>query len=164
MGVDARIPPEQMPEHERATFYNNLFDHVVRRSPRAASGAWIHAFNNYVRDWSDRDSCVGAGMGFGPSATGQAQLVLENNVLQAWDTPGSCKQAVDISDYVSQVGDRQDRGRGLVRASNNMALNGAVANDNGGQVFNPRQYYSYTLLPPDQVAAIVEKTAGVRAR
>jgi len=162
VGAAAQIAQSQLPAHERATFYGNFFDQVVRRTPRAASHAWIHVFNNYVRRWGGSDSCRGGDWGFGPSATGGAQLDLEDNILEAWPAASACKQAVDTSRYVSQVGNHEDRGAGLVRAADNETLNGAaVAENDPAAVFDPHAFYKYTLLPASAVAA-VRTSAGVR--
>ena len=160
IGVNARTAAADLPEHERVTLYGNLFDHVFRRTPRVASGAWAHVFNNVFRNWGGAGSCVGATKGFGPSATGGGQLLLENNVFEAWSGGRSCKLATDISEYEPAAG--ESRGPGNVRSTGNLGVNGAEVDSNLGRVFEASSLYSYTLLPPESVLSEVMANAGAR--
>lgn len=161
VGVYAQTPESELPEHERVTFYGNLFDNIFRRSPRVASHAWAHVFNNVIRDWGGRDSCVGAAKGFGPSSVGGAQMVLENNVFEAWPSRGACKAPLDLSEYGVNHG--LYRGEGFARASGSATANGAtIAEVGAGEVFDPRASYPYQLLPTDAVARSVKANAGAR--
>jgi len=163
IGVDAHTGPERLPEHERVTVYGNLFTGIFRRTPRGASGAWVHVFNNVIAHWGGQNSCIRDGFGFGPSSIGSAQMLLENNVLIANVDPRACKVATEISDYDSTSVGGSDRGLGLMRVAGNLTVNGTVLNQNNpGSVFDPHAYYSYTLLPADRVFSSVRANAGVR--
>ena len=79
-------------------------------------------------------------------------MLAENNVYEAWPGPGSCKDAIAIGGYDNpETG--QHRGEGLVRASGNMALNGAqVREREPRKVFDPANpaqadaYYAFSLV------------------
>ena len=155
-GVATQVAASEMPPHERVTIYDNYFRNILRRSPRAASGAWIHAFNNVVEDFGGAGSCRGGNYGFASSAVGAAQLFLENNVYIAW--PNGCKAAIEVSDHGSESG---PRGPGRVKEIGNLALNGALLLENEpALVFDPHAAYSYRVLPAQQVTGAIIHSAG----
>ena len=156
-GVAAQAPADQMPIRPgRVTVHGNLFEDVLRRSPRAASGYRIHVFNNVIRDFGGRTSCRQTTFGFGPSAASGGELLLQNNVIEAWPEAGACKQADDIEPN-GRSG--EDRGVGRIRATGNLLRNGATAAGDD-QVFTPD--YPFSLLPADRVEAYVRANAGTR--
>jgi len=167
IGVDAHVEAAQMPKQERVTLYGNLFRNINRRSPRVASGAWAHVFNNLITNWGGDGPCVGAGYGFGASANGSAQLLAEKNYFAAKPFAGSCHDAIEISE--KQTIEGSDRGMGFVRALDNTVENGAQIAENASQsVFNPASgangeaSYNYTALPARDVKAYVLAHAGPR--
>ena len=180
-GVAKDASRAQIPRFQRVTIYGNLFRDVHRRSPRAASFAWAHVFNNVIIDWGGcyncgsapgidfaYAACRGRNYGFGSSAIGGAQLLAENNYYEARPGEEDCKIAISVDEY-GKPGDNDYRGRGLVRASGNLAVNGAVLSENEpAKVFDPSDrgqpdaYYPYSLLAVDDVKAYVMSTAGPR--
>ena len=148
IGVNKSTRANEMPAAERVTVYRNRFLNVFRRSVRVASLAWVHEFNNLIQDWGGQASCARRTYGFGPASVGSAQMLLENNILEAWPGAQACKQAVGIADYNGIRAGGYDRGMGLVAASGNATMNGAlVATSNPSAVFDPHAYYAYTPLP-----------------
>ena len=156
VGIDSQARGPLGPE--RVTIYGSKFRNVFRRSIRAASYAWVHQFNNVIDGWGKTTSdCLGGNYAFGPSTTGQAQLLLENNVFIP--TPGSpCVQPVNVADYEPTIG--FSRGIGYASATGNISpvplLESAHLN-----VF--RAPYPYMLLPASSVAAMVAANAGTTA-
>jgi pectate lyase len=158
-GVAAQVPVDQLPvQPGRATLYGNLFERIMRRSPRAASGYRSHVFNNVFKDFGGRASCRAIGFGFGPSATDGGQILLENNVIESWPDPGACKQANNIEP--AGKGAAAGRGDGLIRSTGNLVRNGATA-EGGDRVFVPD--YEFSPFPADQVQNYVRNHAGVQA-
>jgi pectate lyase len=155
-GVAAPVPADQLPTQPgRVTLYGNLFERIMRRTPRAASGYRVHVFNNVIKDFGGRASCTSLGFGFGPSATDGAQMLLENNVIEAWPEPNACKQADNIG--AADETRAKGRGPGLIRSSGNLVRNGAMA-DGDDHVFTPE--YKYSLTPVGQVESDVRNHAG----
>jgi len=168
VGAARDLASEELPEHMRVTMYGNLFDNIFRRSPRAASFSQIHFFNNVVANWGRPGAgCSGRNFGWASSATGGGQLLLENNVYIARNSPDACRLAAEVSDY--DPDDAESRGEGLVRASGNRLLNRAEITQNEAEsVFDPRDRtnadtaYSYDLLDVGAVEAHVRSNAGPR--
>lgn len=183
IGVDPRALPSQLPRHQRVSLYGNLFRDVHMRSPRVVSSAWAHVFNNVIMHWGgcyncgtasgtypDYAACRGPNYGFGSSASGRGQLLAENNVYEAKPDAGACKEAIVIDEYHNRQFDR-NRGFGLVRATGNETVNGAVfVEREPATVFDPadpRQgeaHYPYALAPAAEVKAHVLANAGPRPR
>lgn len=156
-GVASQVPADQTPARPgRVTVYGNLFERILRRTPRAASGYWIHVFNNVIKDFGGRASCRRTDFGFGPSAASGGQLLLQNNVVEAWPDANACKQADNIEPSGRSAA---DRGMGLIGSSGNLVRNGATA-EGGDAVFTPD--YPVSLMPAGQVEAYVSANAGVQ--
>jgi pectate lyase len=154
-GVAAPVPVDQLPvQPGRVTLYGNLFERIMRRTPRAASGYRIHVFNNLIKDFGGRDSCKAVGFGFGPSATAGGQILLENNVIEAWPDANACKQADNL---VPAEGVEADRGAGQIRSIANLVRNGALA-EGADRVFTPD--YPYAAMNARLVEAYVAANAG----
>jgi pectate lyase len=148
VGVGATTPARAIrPGGERVTVVGNTFDRCFRRSVRAASGAQVDEVGNLIARWGPPAgrTCRGEDFGFGPSAVGGAQILLEANTFQPWPD-GPCKEAVDTSDYeVQALG--VDRGRGAVRAVANRLLGGATASGADPNAVFSRPY-ALTARPP----------------
>lgn len=170
---------EQVPKHERVTFYGNLFNDVHQRSPAVASFAWAHVFNNLIMNWGgcyncptrldpNYPACRGPNFGGGSAAYGQGQLFAERNVYEARPTAGSCKGAIMVDTYNNpETG--QNRGEGLIRASENKLQNGAqIEQRRAREVFDPADpsqveaFYRYSMIPVDMVQEYVSSHAGPR--
>ncbi|MGI9169061.1 MAG: hypothetical protein ACR2FH_02625, partial [Caulobacteraceae bacterium] len=137
------------PDHPiRITVYDNLFDRVLRRSPRLGAG-FAHVFNNDIRRFGSRASCERGDFGFGPSVVEGGQMLLEDNVIEAWPGPTACKQAVKIT-----TGKQVD---GFVLARGNLTRNGAIARGED-RVFVPD--YPYAPMDSRRVEAFVAANAG----
>lgn len=168
VGAGARIPVANLPAHMRVTLYRNIFYNVFRRSPRAASHAKVHAFNNVMKYWGRATgSCNGRDVGWAASSVGEAQLLLENNILIARPNPDNCKVGVQIGDYSPEGDDR--RGMGMVRAVGNSLANGATVEEHqSARVFNPNERaqqdfaYPYVLSPTAGLEQILNASAGPR--
>ncbi|MEO8926010.1 MAG: hypothetical protein ABI306_02495 [Caulobacteraceae bacterium] len=156
-GVAPQVPDDQMPTQPgRVTLYGNLFDDIMRRSPRAAAGYRLHVFNNVIRHFGGRGSCHSIDFGFGPSTVSGGQILLQNNVIEAWPGGGGCKAA----DYVEpDVPAEASRGEGLIASMDNLTRNGAAASGRD-RVFRPG--YNFSPLPASQVESAVNANAGVR--
>jgi pectate lyase len=139
VGISAATPNSAIrPNGERVTVVGNTFDGCFRRSVRAASGADVHEVGNLIERWGPAagSNCEGQNYGFGPSAVGGGEILLERNTFVPWPN-GPCKEAVDTSDYDSRV-TGVDRGRGFVRAIGNQVVAGAtITENNPGAVFTP---------------------------
>jgi len=165
VGVDGNSGLKHLPKpgSSRTTMYGNLFTNVYRRSPRAASGVWLHAFNNVVQYWDDKTTCDpnGSIAGFGSSANGGAQLLLENNYYKAsLNMPRVCRVAVSIT---SKISGGDDLGLGFVREKGNAFHNQAISDSNQPRkVFDAEEYYSYSLLSPSKSYNSVLSNAGVQ--
>ena len=159
-GIDMRAATDQLPPRPgRVTVHGNLFERVKERSPRAASGYRIHVFNNVIKDFGGRGSCRSIEFGFGPSVISGGEILLQNNVIEAWPEPTACKAADDfaIRNTTAVV---MSRGRGLIASSGNLTLNGATA-EGADTVFAPD--YPYSLLPAQEVGAYVRGHAGIES-
>jgi pectate lyase len=164
VGAAAGLSRENIPEEMRVTLYGNVYYNVKRRSPRAASFAKVHVFNNVMKFWGEEGGCRRRNDDWAASAIGEAQLLLENNVMVA--RADGCKLAVQIGEKPKSA---ERRGSGFVRAGGNRAENGAMLADNQpDKVFNPRDKgnaayaYDYTLRPLEGLAESVTRNAGVR--
>lgn len=168
IGASAKLPENRLPEQTRVTLYGNVFFNVFRRSPRAASFTKVHAFNNVLKYWGTRGaSCEGKYFSWGASSVGEAQLLLENNVMIARPEPDACKLGDQVGDKDPKEGFH--RGTGKVRARGNLLENGATITENEpDEVFDPSDRsrgdlaYSYTLRSTAGLEQAVEQTAGVR--
>jgi pectate lyase len=158
-GVNNDVAEARMPAQPgRVTLYGNLFERIKERSPRAASGYLVHVFNNVIKDFGGPDGCKSTSFGFGPSVIKGGEILLENNVIEAWPSPSACKQADDFA-----ARNRTDaalrRGPGRIRSVGNLGRNGAMA-EGDDQVFTPD--YRYGLVPAGQVESYVRANAGLR--
>ncbi len=157
-GIDMRAATEQLPPRPgRVTVDGNLFERIKERSPRAASGYRIHVFNNVIKDWGGRGSSRSTDFGFGPSVISGGEILLQNNVIEAWPDPAACKEADDFAARNTTAA-VMSRGRGLIASSGNLTLNGAAA-QGADEVFTPD--YPFSLLPAREVAAFVAAHAGI---
>jgi pectate lyase len=168
IGASGQLPRENIPDHMRVTLYGNVFYNIYRRAPRAASFVKVHMFNNLMKYWGHATArCVGHDYSWPVSATGEAELLLENNVF----TPrldSACKLSVQIQEKQQPGG--YHRGDGRVRARGNLLRNGAqpIEENEADVVFNPDDQnrpeysYPYKLRGVDEVARTIEQTAGVR--
>ncbi len=158
-GISNDAADDQMPAQPgRVTLYGNLFERVKERSPRAASGYLAHVFNNVIKDFGGPDGCKSTSFGFGPSVIMGGQILLENNVIEAWPSPNACKEADDFAAR-NRTPIVLRRGPGRIRSINNRGRNGATA-EGDDTVFAPD--YRYSLIPTDRVEAYVDANAGVR--
>ncbi|MGI8839920.1 MAG: pectate lyase family protein [Caulobacteraceae bacterium] len=158
-GISNDATDAQMPQQPgRITLYGNLFDRIKERSPRAASGYKAHVFNNVIKDFGGPDGCKSISFGFGPSVIKGGEILLENNVIEAWPSPNACKQADDFATR-NRTPAALSRGPGRIRSVGNLGRNGAMAEGND-QVFAPD--YPYSPLPANAVEAYVRANAGVR--
>ncbi len=107
----------------RVSMHHNYFHDIHERTPRVRFGK-VHVFNNYMKNWGY----------YGVRSAIDAQVVVENNIFEA----GSSTKAIEVI---------QD---GAVRASDNLLLNGALTVENkASSVFDPAEYYSYTMDKAD---------------
>jgi pectate lyase len=167
IGSGALLAPNELPQRMRITIYGNVFSNIFRRTPRAAANSEVHEFNNLIRHWGRPGAaCNGTGYGFGASASGGAQIFLENNVFEPWPGAQSCKLAGETDEYDPVEG--YHRGTGEIRGSGNLLLSGAqIEQTQAQQVFNPADrgrpdtYYPYQLRPVAGLAEQLEREAGV---
>ncbi len=158
-GISNDAADDQMPAQPgRVTLYGNLFERVKERSPRAASGYLAHVFNNVIKDFGGPDGCKSTSFGFGPSVIKGGEILLENNVIEAWPSPNACKEADDFA-IRNRTAAALSRGPGRIRSIDNLGRNGATAKG-ADQVFTPD--YRYSLVPTDRVEAYVRANAGAR--
>jgi hypothetical protein len=140
-GVSAATPDRAIrPGGERITVVGDVFDRCFRRSVRAASGAQIDETGNLIARWGPPNGtdCRGEAFGFGPSAVGGGQILLEANTFVPWPD-GPCKEAVDTSDYESRALGTE-RGRGALRAIGNRLTGGARLTENDPTLVFRRPY------------------------
>jgi pectate lyase len=151
VGANHDLKENQIPLM-RVTFYRNVFDNIVRRSPRASELSRVHVLNNVVKNWGN-NSCAG-GEAFGASSKTGAQLFLENNLFSA-RVVGACKVATYIEG-------------GYIKATGNVASNGAILRQKWpAGVFDPKkaapEYYEYAPLPmTSEMQLDVENSVGPR--
>jgi pectate lyase len=166
-GAGNFVAPRDIPKRMRISVYDNVFENIFRRSPKASSGVQIHLFNNVIRDWGQSGKpCTGQSWGFGASSTGEAQLLAENNLFAARAETNACHEAIQAAEKRPRKGYVRDEG--LVRATGNVFQNGAMAVENRpAEVFDPTSpkapdlSYAYTLKPADRLED-VEREAGPR--
>ena len=139
VGVNGSEQVPQIPGRERVTVYKNTFDHVYRRSPRAANGAWIDVVRNTVRAWNTQDNCKLTGVaGFGSGSNNQSQLLARGNTYDAGDAtlPENCRHA--LSATTSEQGGLGVSDVGYIKSVRNTFLNGALdLNSHPELVFRP---------------------------
>lgn len=135
INAQAGLADDQLPAHERVTLYGNVFNDIFRRSPRAASHALVHLFNNLIENWGNGLPCAaagGTGYGWGVSSIGEAELLVENNVFVARPQAEACKVVAQIGRYQPRIG--YQRGIGKLRTSGNLLENGAVLTESSLRV------------------------------
>jgi pectate lyase len=161
-GVSADVSSTQLPtiytQVSHITLYGNWFDQILRRSARAASYTEIDEFNNLISNYGGATACTSDSYGFGPSADGSGQVLLTNNVYEAWTGTQSCKEVLEFADK-DMSSDGVLRGLGLGTDTGSLLLNGATATVTAGEVLN-QPPYTRPLLPASAVEANVRTNAG----
>lgn len=131
----------------RMTVAYNVFTSVFRRSARVSGAFAMHEFGNVLTG-----ACPALpGGGFGPSAVGEAEALVEGNMAD----PGSCA-ALEISAYDNRKTGAQ-AGAGRLRARGNI---GIEARDEAVTFSVP--YATEARQPGPALRAAVEAAAGVR--
>jgi pectate lyase len=122
--------------HLRVTYHHNFFDGTQTRHPRVRYAEPVHVFNNYFKNNE-----------YGVAALMDSGLVVEGNVFENVEHPTH-----------TTYGDSPDPGRLVER--NNLYINSGKP-EVRGSVIEPRTAYHYTLDSPADVAALVQRGAGV---
>jgi pectate lyase len=149
----------------RVSIFENIFDNVFRRSPKASSGVQMHLYNNLIRNWGRRGTpCTGHLEGTAASSTGGAQLLAQANVFAPYAEPTACRLAIQAAEKIPREGVRREKG--MVREHGNLLLNGArVESNDPDRVFDPTSpEFSFLspgkLLNADKVGLVVRNVAG----
>jgi len=117
------------------SFHHNWYTQVQGSAPRVRYGQ-VHVFNNLYQSLSN----------YAVASTQFAQVVFEGNDLEDVSKPSLIQHT---SDFAGTLSERL-----------NLYVDcGAV--QSGGVVFDPATQYSYTLLPVEQVRALVQSASGV---
>ncbi len=129
----------------RVTIHQNFFDQPVQRSPKAAQGAMVHAYNNYLREWDY----------YGMSSNTDAQLFAESNIFESGES---------IDGIVNHLPTNDPPGYVKATNQNNLLINEVLIEDYFPEVvFDPKRYYSYTAEPANEsLAARIASNAGWR--
>ncbi len=148
----------------RATVHHNFFDRVGYRNPRISYGR-VHAYNNYLLAWEAH----------GMSAIRTGQLLAEANVFEAGlgangSGPSTAATTFQVkTDGTRRDGTAKDDRPGYVKATENLALNGArVAENHPELVFNAAAFYPDTVERPstdadwESLMRSVSENAGPR--
>jgi pectate lyase len=112
------------------TIHHNWFEGTYQRNPRALHGL-VQAYNNYLHNWG----------GYGMRASEGGQLVSEGNIFEM----GSDERAL-----LTQAGGNDTSG-GLAVSVGDWVVNPStrVQVSADGDVFNPSDYYTYTVEVAD---------------
>lgn len=156
-GVSNDVPIANLPttyaQVSHITLYGSWFDQIERRSARASEYTEIDEFNNLVADYGGMTACNGGNYGFGPSAVQSGQMLLTNNVYEAWPNPQSCKEALQVDEGPDPLGP------GLLTDTGSLLLNGATATLTPGDVLD-QPPYDRALIAATAVEADVRTNAG----
>ncbi|GAA4149256.1 hypothetical protein GCM10022251_13860 [Phytohabitans flavus] len=122
----------------KVTYHHNYFDGSNQRHPRVRFGEPVHVYNNYYR---------GIGL-YGVASTENAGVLVEANYFE--DVAFPCHSVSGYAD--SAPGRLAERGNVFVRSG---------TCESGGNVQDPRAYYSYTPDSAASVPSLVTSGAGV---
>lgn len=122
-------------EQTRVTYHHNYFNGTNQRNPRVNWGV-VHCFNNYYKN-------VGAQGGYISSVEKEGELHFEYNYVE------NCRKTLLLGDNTANIYE-----------ANNRWINSGTPEE-GGRVFNPNKFYSYTPDAKDDVKSIVLDGAGV---
>ncbi len=120
----------------KVTWHHNYFDSTGQRHPRVRFGK-AHVFNNYFR----KNTL------YGVSSNREADVVVEGNYFLNVPVP---YESLRVG--TSYPGD-------LV-ARNNILAGTTGAGSTRGNAFDPSTYYSYTVVPPSEIPALLTAYAG----
>ncbi len=114
----------------RVTMHHNFFDSISERAPNKLRFGKAHVFNNYVYNWTYR----------GAQVSENGEICSENNVYEKTQTGG---QDTAIYPHLDSI-----ENPGKARSSGDVLMGRAtVVEDRSDQVFNPKNYYAYSLEP-----------------
>jgi pectate lyase len=126
----------------RVTIHHTWFDHTGQRNPRAVRHSQVHAYNNYLHNWT----------GVGMASANYAQLLSQANLVAAGERDNA------LSSGASGRGRAPDEGYARIQAD---ALTGGAQQDERrpDEVFTPP--YTVTVRPPDDaLRATITAHAG----
>ena len=139
MGSSDNESARELDSKMTVTYHHNSFIDVVSRMPRVRFGK-AHVYNNYYKSVSHEIYyCVASVM--------DAQVVVENCYIN------NINQA-----FYTLYGDSPDPG--YLSEKGNVFVNTPIGST-GGTVYNPADFYSYTLDDTDALDTLIEKYAGV---
>lgn len=121
--------------HLHVTLHHNWFINSKARLPRVRFGK-VHVFNNYYENIET-----------GARSTKHAEVLLENNAFYRVD-------------YPSKI-DFKGTNYGALQAKGNISINCRHSLIHGGKVFNPKDYYNYSINNALLVPLIVKMKAGL---
>lgn len=134
----------------KVSMHHNWFNETTQRHPRVRFGM-VHLFNNYYYNMGGYGRTMnyansnGYGIGVGVSA----QVISEHNVFENVVYP------VNYFDNTAQPGYFKDQG--------SLRINSGIINTKAeGIQWDPANHYAYTLLPADEVKALVMQQAGAQ--
>ncbi|KAK2793766.1 hypothetical protein FQN52_000718 [Onygenales sp. PD_12] len=118
------------------TIHHNHFQNVNQRNPSTDNALHAHLYNNYLENVNS----------YGHYARGGTSMKMENVFFQSTNNPITKDDTASLD------------------ASGNVYedCTGTIA-ENGGEVFDPREFYEYTVDAVEDVPAIVTAGAGPRA-
>lgn len=120
------------------TIHHNWFHETEQRNPSADNVAHAHLYNNYLQD----DPGTAITSSYGNYARGKTKMVLENSYFEGFRNP------VIKDDTAALV----QRG--------NVFVGTTGRNEHGGEAFDPKKYYKYTLDAAADVPARVKSGSG----
>ncbi len=136
----------------KVTLHHNWFDETTQRHPRVRYGM-VHLFNNYYYNMGGYGKAMGytTSNGYGIGIGVAAKIYSENNYFEKILYPLSFIDTEALPGYI------QDIGSILINS-------GLMQTKPGGIMWNPSNYYSYTLSRAEDVKTIVMLNAGAETR
>ncbi|MFC5058091.1 pectate lyase family protein, partial [Saccharothrix xinjiangensis] len=119
----------------RITIHHNWIHDTNQRNPSTDNVAYAHLYNNHMQNIT----------GYGNYARGGTKMVIENT-------------------YYDRVKDpyyRDDTAQ--LRQSGSVVVNSTGQRETGGNAFDPRSFYAYTLDPAADVPALLRTNTGPQA-
>ncbi|MFI6105973.1 pectinesterase family protein [Streptomyces sp. NPDC051310] len=123
------------------TVHHNWFRETEQRNPSTDNAAHAHLYNNYLQD--EPGTAITAA--YGNYARGRTKMVLENSYFDGLRNPVT-----------------RDATAALVQRGNVFSRTSGRNESGGGQAFDPKAYYRYTLDRAADVPALLRSGAGPR--
>ncbi|MFJ7263289.1 pectinesterase family protein [Streptomyces globosus] len=124
------------------TVHHNWIRETEQRNPSTDNAAHAHLYNNLVEDTPG----TAVTSAYGNYARGRTRMLLENSYFQ-----GVANPVIRDSTAV------------LVQRGNVFSGTSGRNESGGGEAFDPKAYYRYTLDPADEVPALVKSGSGPRS-